>query len=248
MGRAAKGAGKEKHHIKKMDRLLGNPHLSCNRTAVFAALAGVLLSNCRRPIIVVDWTPWREGFHAITAGLAVGGRCIVFYGEVHPERLLNNPAIHHRFLDMVASMLPPRSVPLILTDAGFRTSWIDDVERRGWDYVARVRGRTLYLDEQTLQWEPLARLRAKATTKPRSLGKVSLNMSKPRRRRVVLVRRRKRRARKGRRAEIRSTPGVAERRGHMNNVSTNDGYYRRRAEEPWVCAYRPDVNARIALA
>lgn len=251
LGRACKGGAKEKNYVKKMDRLLGNAHLSYERSSFYAAMAAMLLRPKQQPIVAVDWTPWRDGFHAITAGLAVGGKCIIIYGEVHPEKVLNNSEVNRRFLDTLATMLPAGCVPVLTTDGGFRTSWIDAVEAKGWDFVARVRGKVNYFDEETGDWLPINDIHAQAQVKPRSLGELLITKENPRRRRVVVVRQRRRRrsgAPKRPRVIRHKTSGAAKRKGHNNNVSTRDEYYRKMYKEPWVLTTSMGVtSARVVV-
>lgn len=250
LGRACKGKGKEKNYIKKMDRLLGNAHLSCERELFYRAMASILLRPEVQPIIAVDWTPWRDGFHAITAGLAIGGRCIIFYGEVHPEKKLNNKNVNRGFLDALDRMLPTGCVPVLTTDGGFRTSWIDAVEAKSWDYVARVRGLVQYYDEDQQEWLPISELHKRATTKPRSLGEILVTKTNPRRRRIVVVRQRRVRGDNPKRKRVvrHKTPGADKRKGHNNNVSTTDEYYRKMAKEPWVLVTSMKIASARAIA
>ena len=44
-----------KHHIKAVDRLLGNSYLHRERDGVYGALARMVLGGVARPVILVDW-------------------------------------------------------------------------------------------------------------------------------------------------------------------------------------------------
>jgi hypothetical protein len=232
LGRAGRGRFKEKHSIKKLDRLMGNRHVIRERDLIWKAIAQQLLRNASQPVIVIDWTPWREGFHSLTAGLAVGGRCLLFYGEVHAEKKLNNRKVHRQFLDRLGEMLPPRCAPILVTDAGFRTTWFDEVEHRGWDFVGRIRGRVRWYDSTTNRWLLIKELYARADRRPRHLGMLTITQSAPRQRHAVLVLRKGRLRRKKR--VMHKTPGMTKRRGHIHHVSAADKYYRNVAQEPWL--------------
>ena len=56
MGRAIRSDAKEKHCIKRADRLLSNQHLHAERRAVYMRLSQALVGNLTRAIILVDWS------------------------------------------------------------------------------------------------------------------------------------------------------------------------------------------------
>jgi hypothetical protein len=56
LGRARLGRGHEKHQIKAVDRLLGNPHLNDEHNGIYRSMARSLLSGIKRPVILVDWS------------------------------------------------------------------------------------------------------------------------------------------------------------------------------------------------
>ena len=55
LGRHRAGRAFVKHHIKAVDRLLGNRHLHRERDGVYRALARTVLGRVVRPVILVDW-------------------------------------------------------------------------------------------------------------------------------------------------------------------------------------------------
>ena len=55
LGRHGAGSAFVKHHIKVVDRLLGNRHLHRKRDGVYGALARTVLGGVARPVILVDW-------------------------------------------------------------------------------------------------------------------------------------------------------------------------------------------------
>jgi hypothetical protein len=225
-----------------MDRLLGNPHLVSELPLFYRAMAAVLLRGNRRPVVVVDWTEWREGFHALTAAVPVGGKCIPIFAQVYPERRLASARAHLAFLRALARVLPPGAVPIIVTDGGFKNGWMDAVERLGWDYVGRVRGNTCVMGPDCEQWASLTRLHRLATRRPKDMGLWLLGKVAPRARRIVTYFKPPRKRPKP--VRWRRKPGQAKRRGHANNTSTNDQKYRKAAAEPWVLATSLTCSAR----
>jgi hypothetical protein len=59
LGRAISSDAKEKHCIKRADRLLSNRRLQRERLEVYTALAGQLIGK-QRPVLLVDWSDMDE--------------------------------------------------------------------------------------------------------------------------------------------------------------------------------------------
>ena len=55
LGRHRRGGAYVKHHIKAVDRVLGNRHLHGERHGVYRALAKTVLQGVERPVILVEW-------------------------------------------------------------------------------------------------------------------------------------------------------------------------------------------------
>ena len=70
LGRAACGLVRAKHNIKRIDRLLGNPHLLGNLPTFCRAMTQLLVGQTERPIILVDWTRIADSHCALVASLA----------------------------------------------------------------------------------------------------------------------------------------------------------------------------------
>lgn len=80
----------------------------------------------------------------------------------------------------------------MVTDAGFRVPWYQQIEALEWDWVSRVRGRSLLLLEGKTHWQALRHFYDKATLKPKTLGMAALMQAHSHRCRLVLVRQRRR--------------------------------------------------------
>ncbi|WP_454064388.1 hypothetical protein [Candidatus Nitrospira salsa] len=100
LGRALRRPAFVKHHIKRMDRLLGNRQLYAERTALYAVVAQWLLSKIAAPRIIVDWSPLTadQPWQLLRASLPVRGRALTIYEEVHPRQSLTNRRVHRTFL------------------------------------------------------------------------------------------------------------------------------------------------------
>lgn len=190
LGRHLRGGTKEKHKIKRIDRLLGNPHLQLERRGLYRWLARQLLGDCRHPCIIVDWSDVDAGktLFILRAAVSVGGRALPLYEEVH-ERC-HQAADQRRFLDHLAEVLPDDCRPVIVTDAGFRGPWFKAVEARGWCYVGRVRNRDHARFPAESTWFPAKQLYEQASGTPRAVGALWMTRSAPWSTRAYLYRKR----------------------------------------------------------
>ena len=100
LGRHRAGRAFVKHHIKAVDRLLGNRHLHRERDGVYRAVARTVLGGVARPVILVDWADSALAHKQLIlkAAVPVKGRAISIYEEVHPMRSYNKARTHRRFL------------------------------------------------------------------------------------------------------------------------------------------------------
>lgn len=161
--------------LKKLDRLLGNPHLAGERDALYAAITGWAVRQ-PRPVIVVDWSPLdgRGRFQLLRAGLAVGGRTLTLYECACPAKCVGSPLIERALLRALKRSVPAGSTPILVTDAGFHAPWFRAVRRLGWDWVGRVRGRALVKPqaaENTFdRWIPCTQLYRRVREAARDLG------------------------------------------------------------------------------
>lgn len=184
LGRNLRSAAFAKHSIKRVDRLLGNPHLQQERALIYRAIAHAVLTATPRPILLVDWADCGSSgpgprWLLLRAAVPLGGRAVPVYEEVHPLRRYNSPRTHRRFLEHLRAVLPARCAPILVTDAGFRGPWFRAVERYGWDWIGRVRNAVKYRvaserSEREDAWVYTTALYATATPRPRHLGRVWL--------------------------------------------------------------------------
>lgn len=221
IGRRFAGDGALRHKIKRADRLLGNRRLQSEAASIYCAVCRVSLARIREPVIVIDWSDLKadQSVHLLRAALPVGGRALTLYEEVHPHSKLGNRAVQHRFLQRLAQMLPPGAAPVVVADSGFKVPFYREVERLGWRWVGRIRGR----DRVRLKkrWVGCKTLFRKATETPTGLGEGDWVRSNPLRARFVLVRRAKQgrcaKTAKGRRSRAKKSVEAA-----------------RAAREPWL--------------
>ena len=181
LGRGLFSGALTKHKIKRVDRLLGNPHLHQERNEIYQFLCSELLKGHSQPVIIVDWSDLTKerDYHLLRASVPMGGRALTLYEEVHPEQANNNHKVHVRFINTLQSLLPEGCQPIVITDAGFRNPWFKAVLALGWDYVGRVRNRDLIKPINKAIWKSCKILYRGANAKPRYLGEYNVVRSNP---------------------------------------------------------------------
>jgi len=177
-----------RHRIKRVDRLLGNANLHQERLFVYRMLCNLLVGNKAEPILIVDWSDLKSDrrWLLLRASVWVHGFALPIYEEVHPLRLQNNRRVQREFLLTLRMFLGEGVRPIVLADAGFRSTWFQEVERLDWHWVGRIRGRTMILIEG--RWQHCKTLSPKATARPRDLGELQVTRANPVQVRLVLYR------------------------------------------------------------
>jgi len=106
----------------------------------------------------------------LRAALAVDGRSITLYEEVHTIETKEKPATHKHFLIQLKQILSDACKPILITDAGFRTPWFKLVEELDWDWIGRIRNRHALRWKQGGPWFDAKKCYKKATNQPKFLG------------------------------------------------------------------------------
>jgi hypothetical protein len=224
-----------KHRIKCCDRLLSNPHLSQERLAIYRALSESILAGHQHIAITVDWSDLlRDGsLHLLRAAVTVKGRAFVLYEEVHEKGDLGSPAVHRRFLETLREVLPDQCRPVLVTDAGFRSTWFKLATDLAFSWVGRIRNRDMVCPAGSGQWKGCKAWYDGATATPRCLGHFEYVRANATPCRLVLYKKvpqgRHRRTAFGKRA-----------------LSTNSKKHRSTQIEPWLLAASPDLEALSA--
>jgi hypothetical protein len=226
-----------KHRIKSVDRLLGNAALHRQRAELYTALAQRWLVGLRTVLLVVDWSDATrdQRWQWLRASVVVEGRSVTLYEEVHPQQHYAHPRVHRRFLARLATILPAGCIPIVMTDAGFQSTWFQLVSELGWSFVGRIRGRAKVCAPQCSQWVAAKALYAQAQTEARDLGPMLYVRSNPTAVRLVLARRSKKARRhlslRGRKRRSKASTQCA-----------------RREREPWLLAASPNLDHLSAQA
>jgi hypothetical protein len=251
LGRAIDSPAKEKHCIKRADRLIGNPHLFREYRDVYQSLAHIIVGTAQHPVILIDWSdldPYKRHF-LLRASVAVDGRALSIYEEGHELGSKEKPKTHKAFIIQLQKTLPSTCRPIIVTDSGFRTPWFKLIEKLGWDWVGRIRNRHLVRVDEVNEWYDSKTLYAKASSTPKYLGCMQLT-----RRSLISCRFVRYKGKSKGRSKITCTGGRT-RSKHSEQCA-------RRERDPWLLAtslpvtsklvkksgqplYRPDADRRI---
>ncbi|WP_411899814.1 transposase, partial [Salmonella enterica] len=109
------------------------------------------------PIVLVGWADIRERERLLVllASVAIHGRSVTLYEKAFPLSEQCSTKAHDQFLADLASILPSNTTPLILSDAGFKLPWYKSVEKLGWSWFSRLRGKVQYADIAAENWQPI---------------------------------------------------------------------------------------------
>lgn len=199
---------------------------------MYRKLAKQLVGATKRPVDLVDWSDIdaRRKFFLLRAAIAVRGRSLTIYEEIHGVSTKEEPCTHRAFLTRLKEILPAGCVAIIVTDAGYRGSWFKQVRALGWHFVGRVRNRTMVNFAKNSNWIGAKSLYPQATRKPVLLKHAVLARSNPTRCHLILFKaKQKGRVRRGKMGKLA--------RYRTSLVSS------RRAREPWLLATSLPVTA-----
>ena len=155
IGRSISSMAKEKHCIKRADRLLSNHHLAAEREDIYQAMIILMVGSVQRPLVLVDWSDLdtNKRHFLIRAAVAIEGRSHTLYEEVHTIKTKEKRSTHKSFMNKLKAMLPSSCCPIVVTDGGFKVPWFRLILSLGWDYVGRIRGRTMFQENELSDWD-----------------------------------------------------------------------------------------------
>lgn len=226
LGRNIESKTTEKHQIKRSMRLCSNPHLYHEVGAIYSAMASRLIGLQTQPIILVDWSdldPRKQHF-LLRASVAIEGRSLTVLEQIYTVAEKEKPSVHKRFMERLKAILPAESKPIIVSDAGFRVPWFKLIESLGWDYVGRVRNKTMCKQHPDEEWFLTRELYQKATTKEKSLGRYIMRRKNSFATHLVIYKQNS----KGRK-KLTAT-------GERSRASSNSRSNASREQEPWLLA------------
>lgn len=223
-----------RHRIKRADRLLGNARLHDERLLFYQVLCTLLIGQQCQPVLIVDWSELKPdcSWWLLRASVWLHGFALPIYEEVHSLRRQQARKVHREFLLTLRMLLPDQARPIIVTDAGFRKPWFQEVERLGWHWIGRIRNRTrIRLADR---WQLSKALHAQARAEPQDLGEYRITRRNPVIGRLCLYRKppqgRHDLTRLGRRAYDRASRKSAK-----------------REREPWLIAASVSLSDKSAL-
>lgn len=235
IGRALNSTAKEKHCIKRADRLLSNHHLSAEREDIYHTMTVLMVGAIRRPVILVDWSDLdtHKTNFLIRAAVAIEGRSHTLYEEVHTIKSKEKPATHRAFMYKLKTKLAPTCKPIIVTDGGFKVPWFKLIERLGWDYVGRIRGQTMWRENELFDWDYIKNLYPMATSTPKYIGHKEMTRSNPLECHLVLY--------KGKAKGRHKLNCAGERTRSKHSEVHSD-----KEKEPWLLATSLPVTSKLA--
>lgn len=177
IGRHLTGTASVKNKIKRVDRLLGNPHLQNEVSTIFQRITQKITLGMSRAVILIDWSAYHASrFQLLRASLACDGRSLPLMSCVVPSSQTANPEVHERFLASLSECFTPETDVIVITDAGFQGRWFQQVSSRGWTYICRVLGNHYYNVGDG--WEKVLDSGTKASATAMYLGEGLLGRSK----------------------------------------------------------------------
>lgn len=235
LGRSIRSETCHKHNIKRADRLLSNSHLHQERIGIYQALCHQLIGSQTRPVVLIDWSDMDEykQHFLLRAAIAFEGRSITLYEEIHTINTKEKLTTHQKFLVQLKGLFPSHCCPILVTDAGFRTTWFKLVESIGWDWVGRVRNRHYLRWTSGGPWFDAKRCYQWATAQPEYLGEGVLTIRNQLRCQLVIYQ------------------GKLKGRKHKNRLGeiAANAYSRKKAQaqrEPWLLATSLSPSSTLA--
>jgi len=219
-----------RHRVKCVDRLLGNPHLKDERIEAYGALAHEWLDGLPQLLIVIDWSSLSADmeWHWLRASVVVEGRSLTLYEEVHPRKHLTARRVHRQFVKRIKALLPKtQRPPIILTDAGFRSTWFRLVAEQGWYWIGRTRNRD-FVRQPDGAWFAAKRLYAQATEVAQDLGEYEAVRNRPLTCRFALIK----------------TKPTGRNHKYPSGKVKNNSAAKKAAQcnrEPWLLSYSPTL-------
>ena len=192
---------------------------------VYRRLAAQVIGRAHRVVVLVDWTYVNDTQAALVASVPIGGRAQIVYAHVHDKKRVGNRAAHRAFLRDLKDVLPEGRHVVLVTDAGFGRTWMQEAQSFGFDFVTRLtRNNSLqpHTDSPSIR---VCELFARAKTKPTTLGMCAVTKKHPIEAKIVMQRMKK----LGRHRS-------PHRRRGLHSTSVLHQCYKRRRHEPWVLA------------
>jgi hypothetical protein len=140
----------DKHHIKAVDRFLGNRAIDL--LLLWAALIRLVSGGRKRLYVLLDWTDLNDGIHEMLAAtVSFGGRSvpIAWSTWVKGQYYKSRNRVETGFAVMLRGLLPPDLELAIIADRAFgRASFVRALKRANIHFVIRIRKDIHLIDEK----------------------------------------------------------------------------------------------------
>lgn len=182
LGRNLSGDALEKSKIHRADALIGNGLLNRDSVLIYKTLAEHFFLNRQTLYVLVDGSGCCSDERFILQASIANeglGRSQPIYSVVYeggPQSHINAQNLLLSKLQVIFQSFNSRIV--LITDAGFYSSWFNKVREIGWDYVGRVRGRVKIKREGSKQWQTVQEFYEHATNKAVTLGNATVGKDK----------------------------------------------------------------------
>lgn len=232
LGRNRDSLAKEKHSIKQVDRLLGNPHLHNERVDLYRCMAHFIIGHRAQVALMLDWSIVPNGDYMLRAAMSYHGRTLTIFEAVYPQKVMEHAVTLTAFFSAIALVLPASCTPIFVMDAGFHNHWLNAIQQRGWHWIVRVRGNTHCRLNGAPQWSHCKAFHPSASAKPQTLGDAQLAKTNPLDGRLVLYKKPRMR-------------GKDDRKDSATERASGVIKARQSALEPWLLAtsLRDDYTA-----
>lgn len=168
-----------KHKLKAADRFVGNNKINADIPSICASMANFIYSSFKELCVLVDWSGCcQKGMFVLQASVAVTGRSLPIYAEVHELKDTENTIVHDNFLEKLSKIIPKHIKTTIVTDAGFHRDWFKKVSQLGWDYIGRVYSKYQYRLENTKIWQKVSDISFSRVNQAEKIGKIELGKTK----------------------------------------------------------------------
>ncbi|WP_414848925.1 IS4 family transposase, partial [Kosakonia quasisacchari] len=179
IGRYLPGPARVKHKIKRVDRHLNSDLMFSDIPAVYQQRVSRLTHSLSVCVITVDWSGYPSSeFSVLRASLLCDGSAIPLMSKVISSRYQNNSAVQNDFLDQMAAAIGKDKQVIIVTDAGFRSSWFHPLRSLGWDFVGRVRGSLYFQVAGDEEWQMARDMVSSTTARYLGFGRLARNASR----------------------------------------------------------------------
>ncbi|WP_137903845.1 IS4 family transposase [Enterobacter sp. 2VL] len=233
IGRYLPGPARVKHKIKRVDRHLNSDLMFSDIPSVYQQLVSRLTHSLSVCVIAVDWSGYPSSeLSVLRASLLCDGRAIPLMSTVISSRYQNNSAVQNAFLDQMAAAIGKDKQVIIVTDAGFRSSWFHHIRSLGWDFVGRVRGSLYFQVVGNEEWQMARDIASTTTARYLGFGRLARNASRDCPGHFYTVHKR------------------ATGRKSSQHYPGTDRMYRKSAREPWLLftslmGYKPREIVKI---